>query len=261
MHHTNTEDRVLNIHIAGPSAPGQFAESYADLLFVKGFDAGQPIVYLSTDAGQPLTAVLERSTYVPALNNASFNGGDDFLGSARERLFGFINGQTGANNPQAQGFQHLVLRRSRQRGRIARQHRPDQRAAPRRRPAQRVRGLPDAGRPPPRRRVQPAVGRAARPVDRTRRSSEGLNTRQIDENQVFNLAATRPDLLTGVDPATGQPEPYGSVGVDINCAVIGYTAARTDREPRGPGPRLAVPAALGHAGFSVGTHRSATLDR
>ena len=78
------------------------------MLFVKGFDAGQPIVYLSTDAGQPLTAVLERSTYVPALDNAAFNGGDDFLGSARERLFGFINGQTGAGNPQAQGFVHLV---------------------------------------------------------------------------------------------------------------------------------------------------------
>jgi hypothetical protein len=52
--------------------------------------------------------VLERSVYVPALNDASFNGGDDFLGSARERLFGFINGQTGVNNPQAQGFQHLA---------------------------------------------------------------------------------------------------------------------------------------------------------
>jgi hypothetical protein len=50
------------------------------------------------------------------------------------------------------------------------------------------------------------------------------NTRQIDENVVLNLAATRPDLLTGVNPATGQPAPYGSVGVDINCAVIGYTA-------------------------------------
>jgi hypothetical protein len=45
----------------------------------------------------------------------------------------------------------------------------------------------------------------------------------IDEVQVFNLAATRPDLLTGVNPATGQPAPYGSVGVDINCAVIGFT--------------------------------------
>src|SRR5215470_18093005 len=39
-HHTNTGDRALAIHIAGPSAPGQFAESWADMLFVKGFDAG-----------------------------------------------------------------------------------------------------------------------------------------------------------------------------------------------------------------------------
>ena len=53
---------------------------------------------------------------------------------------------------------------------------------------------------------------------------QGLNKRQIDENVVFNLAATRPDLLTGVNPATGKPTPYGSVGVDINCAVIGFTA-------------------------------------
>ena len=68
------------------------------MLFVKGFDAGEPIVYISTDAGQTLSAVLERSTYVPALDKAAYNGGDDFLGSARERLFGFVNGQTGANN-------------------------------------------------------------------------------------------------------------------------------------------------------------------
>ena len=107
-HHTNTADRVLGIHIAGKSAPGQFAESWVDMLFVKGFDAGQPILYLSTDAGQPLTAVLERSVYVPALNNASFNGGDDFLGSARERLFGFVNGQSGAGNPNGQGFVNLI---------------------------------------------------------------------------------------------------------------------------------------------------------
>ena len=74
--------------------------------------------------------------------------------------------------------------------------------------------------------------------------NEGLNTRQIDENQVFNLAATRPDLLTGVNPATGQPAPYGSVGVDINCAVIGYTSQRTDRQPRAARPGLAVPATV-----------------
>ena len=55
VHHTNTGDRVLGVHIAGPSAPGPVRGVWVDLLFVKGFDAGQPIVYISTDAGQPLT--------------------------------------------------------------------------------------------------------------------------------------------------------------------------------------------------------------
>ena len=65
---------VLGIHVAGPSAPGQFAESWADVLFVKGFDAGRPIAYLSSDAGQPLTAVLDlRARARPA----AYNGGDD----------------------------------------------------------------------------------------------------------------------------------------------------------------------------------------
>jgi hypothetical protein len=107
--HTNTADRVLGIHIGSSPADspsGSFSESWADLLFVKGFDGSEPIVYLSTDAGQPLSAVPEQSTYVPALNDASCNGCDDFLGSARERLFSFTNGQTGVNNPQAQGLQH-----------------------------------------------------------------------------------------------------------------------------------------------------------
>jgi hypothetical protein len=104
VHHSNTGDRVLGIHIAGPSAPAQYAESWVDLLFVKGFDAGRPIVYISTDAGQPLTSVLERSTYVPALDKAAYNGGDDFLGSARERLFGFINGQTGPGKSGVPGL-------------------------------------------------------------------------------------------------------------------------------------------------------------
>jgi len=60
--------------------------------------------------------------------------------------------------------------------------------------------------------------------------AEGLNKRQIDENVVLNLAATRSDLLTGVNPTTGQPTPYGSAGVDINCAVIGWTSAQPPRK-------------------------------
>jgi hypothetical protein len=224
VHHTNTADRVLGIHIANPySTPGQFQESWVDMLFVKGFDAGQPIVYLSTDAGQPLTAVLERSTYVPALNDASFNGGDDFLGSARERLFGFINGQTGAGNPQAQGFRHLVLD-----GYAA----ADASAGN----AAMIDALRNGGdllnvfgdfptlADPRHSAAYSPLWDAQLGLWTPKAISAGLDTRQIDENQVFNLAATRPDLLTGVNPATGQPEPYGSDGVDINCAVIGFTA-------------------------------------
>jgi len=239
-HHTNTGDRVLGVHIAGPSAPGQFAESWVDMLFVKGFDAGQPIVYLSTDAGQPLTAVLERSTYVPALNNASFNGGDDFLGSARERLFGFINGQTGADNPNAQGFVHLVKD-----GFAAQDASAGNTAL--------INALRNGGdllnvfgdfptlTDPRHADAYSPLWDAQLGLWTPKAVSEGLNKRQIDEVQVFNLAASRPDLLTGVDPATGQPEPYGSVGVDINCAVIGYTASAPTANLASPAPNSQFP--------------------
>ena len=238
--HTNTGDRVLNVHIAGPSQPGQFAESYVDMLFVKGFDAGQPIVYLSTDAGQPLTAVLERSTYVPALDSAAFNGGDDFLGSARERLFGFINGQTGVNNPQAQGFQHLAKD-----GMVAEDASLSNTAF--------INSLRNGGdllnvfgdfptlTDPRHADAYSPLWDAQLGLWTPKAVSEGLNTRQIDEVQVFNLAAARPDLLTGVNPATGQPEPYGSVGVDINCAVIGFTASAPTANLAQPVPNSQFP--------------------
>jgi hypothetical protein len=79
--------------------------------------AGTPHVekvrYVLLDASDSGLAHDLGVNYAPKLrdigmNNASFNGGDDFVGSARERLFGFINGQTGADNPNAQGFVHLV---------------------------------------------------------------------------------------------------------------------------------------------------------
>lgn len=222
VHHTNTGDRVLGIHIAPPAAQGQYAESWVDLLFVKGFDAGEPIVYISTDAGQPLTAVLERSTYVPALDRAAYNGGDDFLGSARERLFGFVNGQVGANNSESQGFVHLIRDG----------HASEDASAGNTALIDSLRNGGDLlnvfGDFPT--ETDPRHAQAYSPLWDAqlglwteKATQQGLNKRQIDEVQVFNLAARRPDLLTGIDPATGQPAPYGSVGVDINCAVIGFT--------------------------------------
>jgi hypothetical protein len=238
--HTDTQDRVVGIHIGAPSKQGQFSESWADLLFVKGFDSGKPIVYLSTDAGQALTAVLERSTYVPALNNASFNGGDDFLGSARERLFGFINGQTGANNPQAQGFQHLALD-----GGVS-----ENASLANTTFINNLRYGGDLlnvfGDFPT--LVSPRHADAYSPLWDAQLGlwtpkaiKLGLDKRQIDENTVLNLAATRPDLLTGVNPATGQPSPYGSVGVDINCAVLAYTATAPRYALEGSAPLSQFP--------------------
>ena len=101
-HHTNTEDRVLGVHIAGKSSRASSPSRGQTYCSSRASTPGSRSS-TSTDAGQPLTAVLERSTYVPALNNAAFNGGDDFLGSARERLFGFINGQTGAGTRRRRG--------------------------------------------------------------------------------------------------------------------------------------------------------------
>jgi hypothetical protein len=110
VHHRNTADRVLAVRPAVPSTgPAQFHGASVDLLFIRGFDSGKPIVYLSFESDDPTTATLERATYVPALSRTPFPGGDDFLGSLRERIFPFVNGQTGRDNPQAQGLAHLIL--------------------------------------------------------------------------------------------------------------------------------------------------------
>ena len=64
----------------------------------------------------------------------------------------------------------------------------------------------------------------------------GLNKKQIDEVEVFNLAAKRPDLLTGPGGA-----PYGSAGVDINCAVIGFTEKAPTANLEEPAPNSQFP--------------------
>jgi len=234
--HTNTSDRVLGVHIANPPfASGQFLESWVDLLVVKGFDAGQPILYLSTEAGDQLASVLERATYVPALAKAAYNGGDDFLGSSRERLFGFLNGQTGADNPQSQGFQHLVLDG----------HASQDASAGNTALINALRNGGDLlnvfGDFPT--LADPRHAQAYSPLwdaqlgQWTQKAiDEGLDKRQIDENVVFNLAATRPDLITGPGGA-----PYGSVGIDINCAVIGFTAKAPTANLVAPVPNSQFP--------------------
>lgn len=99
IHHSNTSDRVIAVN----TRPSAQAPATVDFLIIHGSDSGRPIVYLNTEASDPIAAAYERVTYVPLLNKAPFLGGDDFIGSARERIFVFGNGRTGLHNPQAQG--------------------------------------------------------------------------------------------------------------------------------------------------------------
>jgi len=115
IHHTNTQDHVVGMDTTpdydkdGPEVTMQLTH---------GFDSGQPILYISTEASDPVAATLERATYVPLLANASFLGGDDFMGSARERIFAMVNGPRAAKakpfdlrakDGQAQGLVEVSL--------------------------------------------------------------------------------------------------------------------------------------------------------
>jgi len=73
-----------------------------------GFQGGDPVLYLSFEASDPVAATLEDVTFAPALNSVP-RVNDDSTGSARATLVGFINGQTGGNNPQRQGLNSAIL--------------------------------------------------------------------------------------------------------------------------------------------------------
>ena len=84
------------------------ADMTVTLQLVPGFSFARPIMYVSFDASDPMAAVLEKATYAPALANIKV-GFDDGAFSAVERLFATINGPTGADNPQRQGLNSLLL--------------------------------------------------------------------------------------------------------------------------------------------------------
>jgi hypothetical protein len=73
------------------------------LKLTNGFSFARPVLYLSTDASVPIAAAMEEATHAPRLATIKV-GGDDSAFSAVERLFAIINGPTGKDNPQRQGF-------------------------------------------------------------------------------------------------------------------------------------------------------------
>lgn len=205
--HTNTSDRTMAIN-TNP------AKMTVELLMIRGFDSGQKILYLSTEASDPGAAVLERATFVPLLNHAPFLGGDDFLGSARERIFTFTNGQTGKDNKESQGLNHLVL------DGLATQDASLENAAL-------LKELKDEGDAL---NVQgdfpslknPRFANAYSPLWDAQVGewtpdavAKKLNKRQTDENTILQLVVK--GLITGPGGST-----FGAGGFVINCPVLGF---------------------------------------
>jgi len=93
--HRLTEDKVIAI------CP---RDGTVTLALTLGFTFAKPILYLSTEANDPLVATLEGATYAPALKDVPFALEDASPGESAERIYVFVNGPTGLTNPQRQGL-------------------------------------------------------------------------------------------------------------------------------------------------------------
>jgi hypothetical protein len=96
---TGRADKVVSLDTANGSVV--FKET-------DGFARGKPVRYVSTEASLDVAAALEDVTLAPALDTAPFAGGDG-TDSARASLAAFVNGATGAANPQRQGLSSALL--------------------------------------------------------------------------------------------------------------------------------------------------------
>ncbi len=96
---TGQADKVVTLDTAGGTV------TYRE---TNGFQGDRAVRYVSTDASNPVAAALENVTFAPALDAAPFPGGDG-TDSARASLAAFVNGQTGANNPERQGLNSALL--------------------------------------------------------------------------------------------------------------------------------------------------------
>jgi hypothetical protein len=74
-----------------------------DHLYVRGFSNGEPILYLSFESSDAFTAMIERSTFVPALADLQFPNGGGRPFSARASIFTFANARVGLEAPSPRG--------------------------------------------------------------------------------------------------------------------------------------------------------------
>lgn len=150
-----------------------------------GFQGGRPVRYVSTDASDPVAAALENVTFAPLLNSAPFVGGDG-TNSSRASLAAFVNGQTGAGNPERQGLNSALL---------------DGLS-----PLNVLFWNPSQGRYSPLWDVHAAAWSAAA-------IARGLNVRQTEFGQILNLA--QQGLITGPNSV-----PFGASGFVVNCPIV-----------------------------------------
>lgn len=79
-----------------------------DYELTDGFSRENPVLYVSTDASDPLAAALENVTFAPRIGLAPAAGRDG-TDSARASLAAFVNGPTGTRNPERQGLNSALL--------------------------------------------------------------------------------------------------------------------------------------------------------
>lgn len=159
------------------------------LALTTGFSFSRPVLYLSTEASDPVTAALEGATFTPALAAIPV-GRDDGAFSPVERIFAFANGpsnQGGEVNPQRQGLSSAI--------------------ADGRGPLNVLGGIPTIATD-----YSPLwdvnlgewTGEAI---------TKGYRSRMTDEFQILGMVVR--GYVTGPGGA-----PYGSTGVVVNCPIV-----------------------------------------
>jgi len=150
-----------------------------------GFQGGRAVRYVSTDASDPGVAALENVTWAPRLVYAP-SAGNDGTDSSRAMLVAFVNGQTGAANPERQGLNSALLDGLD--------------------PLNVLFWNPSQGRYSPLWDVHPAAWTA-------RAIAGGLNRRQRDVGQILNLVEH--GLVTGPGGA-----PFAPADFVVNCPIV-----------------------------------------
>jgi hypothetical protein len=161
-------------------------EKTVTMLLTTGFSFAKPVLYLSTDTNNPLTATLEGATFAPGLGDIQ-GGGDDSLFSPVERIFVFVNGHTGKDDPQRQGLDSAISDGAS--------------------PLNVLGGIPTVATDySPMWDINPAVW--------TQRAIElGYRSRMTEEFAILGMVER--GWITGLDG-----KKFGSVGLIVNCPIV-----------------------------------------